>query len=133
MPGIIGHLEQIFNASLSISFYPTHFRECVIIILRKPGGNRNYTNPKQQRFITLLNTIGKIMKAIIAARISYMTTTYRLLPLTNFGIQRGSCMETAIYHLLEKIYNAWNEKKIASLLMIDASGISEYIALISTS
>lgn len=61
------------------------------------------------------------MEAIIAARISYMATTHELLPTYHFGGRRGSCIETAIHHLLEKIYAAWNENKIASLLMMDVS------------
>ncbi len=102
MPEITGHLEQIFNDSLSISYYPAHFRKSVIVILRKLGGNRDYTNPKNDRHISLLNTIGKIMEAIIAARISYMATTHELLPTTHFGGRSGSCIETAIHHLLKK-------------------------------
>lgn len=61
------------------------------------------------------------MEAVLAARISYMATTYNLLPKTHFGGRRGSCVETAIHHLLEKVYTAWNEGKIASLLMMDVS------------
>ena len=119
MPEITGHLEQIFNDSLSIGYYPAHFRESVIIILRKLRGNRDYTNPKNYRPISLLNTIDKIIETIIASRISYIATTHELLPTIHFGGRRGSCMETAIHHLLEKIYTAWNENKITSFLMID--------------
>ena len=61
------------------------------------------------------------MEAVLAARISYVATTHNLLPKTHFGGRRGSCIETAIYHLLEKIYAAWNKNKIASLLMMDIS------------
>ncbi len=121
MPEITGHLEQIFNDSLSIGYYPAHFRESVIVILRKLGGNKDYTNPKNYCPISLLNTIGKIMKVIIAVRISYMATTHELFPTTLFGGRRGSCVETAIHHLLEKIYAAWNENIIASPLMMDVS------------
>ncbi len=79
MPEITGHLEQIFNDSLSIGYYPAHFREYVIIILRKLRGKRDYTNPKNYSPISLPNTIGKIMEAIITARISYMATTHGLI------------------------------------------------------
>ncbi len=61
------------------------------------------------------------MEAIIAARISYMATTHGLLPTTYFGGRRRSCVETAIHHLLKKLYAAWNENKIASFLMMDVS------------
>ncbi len=67
---ITDHLEQIFNDSSFIGYYPEHFRESIIIILRKLEGNRDYTNPKNYRPIRFLNTIGKIIEAIIAARIS---------------------------------------------------------------
>ncbi len=79
MHEITGHLKQIVNDSLSIGYYPTHFRESVTIILHKLGGNRDYTHPKTCRLISLLNTISKIMEAIIAARMSYMATTHKLL------------------------------------------------------
>lgn len=61
------------------------------------------------------------MEAVLATRISYMATTHHLLPKTHFGGRRGSCVETAIHHLLEKIHAAWNKDKIASLLMMDVS------------
>ncbi len=119
MTEIAGHLEQIFNDSLSIGYYLTHFRQSVIIILCNLGGNRDYINPKNYCLISLVNTIGKIIKAIIAAGISFMATIYELLLTTFFGDRRGSCVETAIHHLLEKIYAAGNDNKIASLLMMD--------------
>ncbi len=61
------------------------------------------------------------MELILAARISYMAATHNLLPKTHFEGRQKSCIETEIHHLLEKIYTAWNENKIASRLMIDVS------------
>ena len=118
---ICSYLEQIFNDSLRLGHYPTHFKESIIVILRKHRGNRDYTNPKNYWPINLLNTLGKIMEAILATRISYMATRHNLLPKTHFGGRRGSCIETAIHNFLEKIYTAWNKNEIASLLMIDVS------------
>ncbi len=50
-----------------------------------------------------------------------MATTHEIFPITYFGSRRRSCVKTAIHHLLEKIYAAWNENKIASPLMMDVS------------
>ena len=61
------------------------------------------------------------MEAILATRISYIATTCNLLPKTHFGGRRGSCVETAIHNLLEKVYAAWNKGEIASFLMVDVS------------
>lgn len=35
MPNINGHLEQIFNDFLSINYYPTYFKESIVVILCK--------------------------------------------------------------------------------------------------
>ncbi len=69
-PQISSHLEQIFNDSFSIGYYPAHFKEAIIIILRKEEGNRDFTSLKNYRPISLLNTLGKIMEAVLAAKIS---------------------------------------------------------------
>ena len=50
-----------------------------------------------------------------------MAIMHNLLPKTHFGGRRGSCIETAIHNLLEKIYAAWNKNEMASLLMMDVS------------
>ena len=89
MPEISGHLEQIFNDSLSIGYYPAHFNEPIIIILRKQGGTRDFTSPKSYRPISLLNAVGKIMEAVLAARISSMATTHNLLPKMHCGYHYG--------------------------------------------
>ena len=39
-------LEQIFNDSLALGHYPSHLKDSVVVILRKHGGNRDYTSPK---------------------------------------------------------------------------------------
>ena len=61
------------------------------------------------------------MEAILATRISYMATTYNLLPETYSGDRQRSCIEKAIHKLLEKVYSAWNKHEIASLLILDIS------------
>ena len=104
MPQISSRLEQIFNDSLLIGYYPEYFKESIIIILRKEICNRDFTSPKNHRPISFLNTAGKIMKAILAAKISYMATTHNLLPKTHFEGRRGLCIKTAMHYPLEKIY-----------------------------
>lgn len=118
---ICSFLEQIFNDSLALGHYPSHFKETIVVILRKIGGNRDYTSPKSYRPISLLNTLGKIMEAILATRISYMATAHNLLPKTHFGGRQESCIETAMHNLLEKVYAAWNNNKIALFPMMDVS------------
>ncbi len=106
MPQISNRLEQIFNDSFLIGYYPAYFKKSIIIILRKEKCNRDFTSPKKHRPISFFNTAGKIIKVILVAKISYMATTHNLLPKTHFGGRRGSFIKTAIHYPLEKIYAA---------------------------
>ena len=53
-------------------------------MLRKPGKAR-YDMPKAYRPIALMNTVGKLLSAVVAEDLSYMCEKYRLLPDTHFG------------------------------------------------
>jgi hypothetical protein len=49
------------------------------VVLRKLNKD-DYTMPKAYRPITLLNTIGNIMDAVLARRLSYLVEMYHVLP-----------------------------------------------------
>lgn len=84
MPDINGHLEQIFNNFICISYYLVHFKEFIVVILCKQEGIRDFTNTKSYQLISLLNIIGKIMEVMLIAKISYMAITYNFLSKTQF-------------------------------------------------
>ena len=98
-------------------------------MIRKPDKD-DYTVPKAYRPIALLNTIGKIMDAIIAKRISYVTEAHQLLPKTHIGGRKARSTDHAIYIILEKIYKTWNmpEETVASLLLLDVSGAFDNVS-----
>lgn len=60
---ILPTLHQLFNASLSLGYFPQHFRQSITVVLRKPGKD-DYSIPKSYRPIALLNTIGKALEAV---------------------------------------------------------------------
>lgn len=72
-------------------------------MLRKPH-KANYAVPKAYRPIALLNTIGKIMDAVIAKRLNYLVETYQMLPPIHMGGRRMRSTEHALYAVTEKIY-----------------------------
>lgn len=71
IPKISDHLVHIFNNSLSIRYYHLHFKESIIIILRKQEGVRDHTNLKSYWPISLLNTYGKMIEVVLATRINF--------------------------------------------------------------
>jgi hypothetical protein len=48
-------------------------------MLKKPG-KKDYSDPSAYRPITLLNTLGKTLEAVIASRIRETAEAYGLLP-----------------------------------------------------
>lgn len=68
---ITPYLHRIFNACLEEGYCPEHFRNAVIIALRKPGKS-TYRVAGSYRPIALLNTIAKLQEFILARRISYL-------------------------------------------------------------
>lgn len=123
---ILPHLEQLFNACL-IGYYPKHFRTSITAVLRKEG-KESYQNAKSYKPIALLNTIGKALESILANKISYCVETHNLLPEYHIGGRKSRLTEYAIHHILETIHEAWDEGKVASLLLLDVSGAYDNIS-----
>lgn len=71
-------LEKIFNRRLDLAYHPKHFREATTIALRKPDRG-DYIKADNYRPIALLNTLGKFLEAMIAAKIMEAAIYYRLL------------------------------------------------------
>jgi hypothetical protein len=73
------------------------------VVLRKPGKD-NYTTPKVYRPIALLNTIGKVIDAIIARRLSYLVKRYYVLPKMYMGGRKLRSTEHTLHMVVERIY-----------------------------
>lgn len=111
---LLPHLYRISNNSLSLG-YCCH-------------GKSNYTILKAYRPIALLNTLGKAFEFILAKRITYIAETYGLLPSNYLSARRASSTEHALHYMTERIYSAWNTKKIASALLLDVTGAFDNVS-----
>ena len=63
--------------------------------LKKPGKD-DYILAKSGRPISLLSTLGKVLEAVIAERISYTAKTCGLLPTNHFGARKRRSAEQAL-------------------------------------
>ena len=70
------------------------------------------------RPIALLNTIGKLLEAILAKRLSAALEEHKLLPESQMGARRGRSTVRALQLLTEQIYTIGGAKKnqVASML-----------------
>jgi hypothetical protein len=79
------------------------WKETTIILLRKSRKN-DYSNLSAYKLIALLNTLGKILKAIIARRIYYVIKTHKLFSETQMRVRRERLTEITLHLFTEKIY-----------------------------
>ena len=70
----------------------------------------------------MLSTLGKILEAVIAERISYAVEEFGLLPTNHFGARKRRSAEQALLLLQEEIYKAWRNRKVLSLVSFDVKG-----------
>ena len=117
---LISYLIRIFNQSLHLGYCLAYFRELTIVVLRKLGKD-DYTALKLYRPIALINTIGKIIDAVIARQLSYLAKTYYVLPLTHIGGRKMRLTKHALYTITYNIYKvqSYNTRQVASLLLLN--------------
>ena len=122
---IWGHLKSfivsIFTASVELGHHPRQWRSAKIVVLRKPG-KPDYSVPGAYRPISLLNTLGKLLEAVMARRLSYLAEEHSLLPNSQFGGRPGRTTEQALLVLSSAIDQAWYKHKVVTLIAFDLKG-----------
>jgi len=120
-----GHLKSvivsIFTACVELGHHPRQWRSAKLIVLRKPG-KPDYSVPGAYRPISLLNTLGKLLEAVIARRLSYLAEKHNLLPKSQFGGRPGRTTEQALLVLSSAIDQAWYKHKVVTLIAFDLKG-----------
>src|SRR6266481_4376798 len=118
---IIPYLLQIFWATFALGTYSDKWRAWDTIVLQKPGKPR-YDIPKAYRPIALMNMIGKLLSAVVAEDLAYMSEKHQLLPDTHFGGRQGRNTSDAMHYLANCIKGAWRRQKVAAVLFLDIEG-----------
>lgn len=90
---------------MELGHHPRQWRSAKIVVLRKPG-KPDYSVPSAYRPISLLNTLGKLLEAVMARRLSYLAEEHSLLPNSQFGGRPGKTTEQALLVLSSAIDQA---------------------------
>ena len=118
---IAEYLLKIFRATFTLCTYRNHWQVWDTIVLCKPGKPR-YDIPKAHRTIALMNTLGKLLSAIVAEDLSFMCEHYALLPDNHFGSRPGRCTTDTMHLLVHRIKAAWHRHNVAAILFLDVKG-----------
>lgn len=75
---------DILWACYDPAYFPSPWRTALTWVIRKPNKS-DYSLPNSYRPIALLNTLGKVLEAVIAKRLSYLAEHYHMFPDSHFG------------------------------------------------
>ncbi|KAJ2952394.1 hypothetical protein O0L34_g4681 [Tuta absoluta] len=119
----ISHDIELFlalvNKCLSLSHFPTIWKEAVVVVLRKPGKN-DYTHPKSYRPIGLLPVLGKIVEKMLVKRIRWHTLPEMSRQQFGFTPQRST--EDSLYVMMQHVKARLREKKLIVVVSLDIEG-----------
>jgi ribonuclease HI len=118
---LIDRLHYIYSAIYNGWLYYDPWKAFNTIMLYKPG-KPSYKVPKAYRLIALINTLWKVLTAILAKQLTYFVEKYQLLLSNHFGGRLG-CTTTDVMHLLTyRIKSAWHKKQVVAVLFLDIEG-----------
>jgi hypothetical protein len=117
---LITYLMSLFRVCVALSYHSCCFREIHIIALKK-SRKKNYTDVKTYKSIAFLNTFDKVLKSIIARRISDLTKIHDFLFVNQMNERKNRNCETILKLLTKQIHTIWNmnKDKIATFLSMN--------------
>ena len=98
------HLTNIFNAALSMGYFPKKFKRALTIMI--PKKQKSKLNPINYRPISLLEPIAKLFESIINRRIKWYLEDTNLLHDCQFGFRPNRSTHTSLHVMTNFITNA---------------------------
>ena len=109
------------KAMVKRNLHYTPWKTFTTVVLCKPGKPR-YDTLKAYRPIALLNTMWKVLAAIIADQLTYLMEKHQLLPSHHFGGRPGQTTMDTIQLVTHKIKNVWRQGNVTLVLFLDVEG-----------
>ena len=110
-------LAVIFNFCLSIGYFPDSWKKAKVIMLQKP--NKDHTNPKNYRPISLLPVIGKIFEGLLTERLVSHLERNNMLSKYQAGYRKGRSSQEHIFRLSQQVFNGFKQKKCTIAVFLD--------------
>jgi hypothetical protein len=115
-------------SSFNAAYFPHRFKIAKVTILLKPNKIIvQKATPGAWRPILLLNTVGKVVEAAFARRITDVLEAKHLLPDGQMGNRRGRSTDLAIRMIIKAATEARKSGGIASLLQLNIKGAFDII------
>ena len=118
---LLDRLLRLYKAMVEKNLHYAPWKSFTTVVLRKPGKPR-YDVPKAYRPIALLNTLWKVLAAVVADQLTYINEKHHLLPAHHFGGRPGRTTTDAVHLVTHKIKSAWRQGNVTSILFLDVEG-----------
>jgi ribonuclease HI len=118
---IASRLHLIYSAIVEKGMFYEPWKQFTTVVLRKPGKPK-YNVPKAYRPIALLNTMVKVLTAILAEQLMYYAEQHKMLPPNHFGGRKCRTATDAVHLLVNNIKDAWRKGKVTAVLFLDIEG-----------
>jgi hypothetical protein len=113
-------LAALIISSFTAACFPRRFKIAKVTVLPKPNKTLGQKSISEAwRFISLLNTVGKIIEAAFAQRITNIAEVKHLLPDGQMGNRKNRLTNLAVRMVVEAATEARKSGEIASLLQLD--------------
>ena len=114
------NIINIANLCFELGHWPNYFKYLSTIIILKPN-KTSYDQPKAFRPIVLLNTLGKLIKKVIAERLQFTVTSNDFIHLSQLGGLKFKSTIDASVVLTYIVRSGWVKGKTTSTLAFDIS------------
>lgn len=126
-PLTIIFLASLFNHMIGICYFPTQWKNALVLAIPKPGKNSKIIT--NWRPISQLSCLSKIFEKIIYNRISIITNNMKIFN-NQFGFLPHHSTEHALCKIQNSINNGLNRGKITVISKMMALGINPFICKI---
>lgn len=113
------YLTQLFNAILRTGLFPPQWKVAQIIMIQKP--NKDPTDVKSYRPISLLSILSKLFEKLLLQRLMPAIEAKHLIPYHQFGFRRKHATIEQVHRITNKITSALETKKYCSAAFLDIS------------
>ena len=114
------NIINIANSCLNLEHWPNYFKYSSTIIIPKPN-KTSYDQPKVFQPIVLLNTLGKLIKKVIAERLQFTVTSNDFIHLSQLGELKFKSTTDAGVALTHIVRSGWVKGKTTSTLVFNIS------------
>jgi len=114
----LSNIINIADVCINLEHWPNHFKRLSIVVIPKPN-KQSYNHSKSFHPIVLLNTLGKLIKKVIAERLQFHVMANDFIHPSQLGGLKFKSTADASIALTHIICLGWVKNNTTSILAFD--------------